>query len=254
MRSQYIGIFVLALTFVISSTKVYAQASQYKRAEKPASTKKKSNEKLDISDLEKRYWAPKDTEFKVVQNRKFTKANRYQFSLAMGKVINDVFEEGSATSLSFGYFFDEKNGVEVLYESYDLSDNDVTAQVKSAGGAPEFGSEKTFYGVKYNWIPFYGKLSVLDSNIIYFDMALSAGLGMMNYEQDRATAANPSASAVALIVDITQQYFFTKHFSLRVDFKNRIYNEEKINSDTGVSLGSSTRFSTYIMFGGTYYY
>src|SRR5687768_17351365 len=42
-----------------------------------AGVKKPESEKLDIQGLEEKYWAPKDTDFSVVQNRTYTKAKRF---------------------------------------------------------------------------------------------------------------------------------------------------------------------------------
>ena len=42
-----------------------------------------TEEKVDISDLEQKYWAPKDVEFNVVQNRLYSKAGRFGITPAI---------------------------------------------------------------------------------------------------------------------------------------------------------------------------
>src|SRR5690349_4425346 len=105
------GILAAFALFLISSVS-FGQSDQYKR-EKPAAKKEDSkkdagkpgapaapgtaakpddkSDKLDISDLEQKYWAPKDTDFSVVQNRTYTKAGKLGVSLMTGPIINDTF-------------------------------------------------------------------------------------------------------------------------------------------------------------------
>src|SRR5690349_4976024 len=45
------------------------------------------SEKLDVSDLENKYWAPKDTDFSVVQNRTYTKEHKLFLSGEFGPDI-----------------------------------------------------------------------------------------------------------------------------------------------------------------------
>ncbi len=73
----------------------------------------KKDEKLDITDLEQKYWAPKDTDFSVVQNRTYTKAGRVALSLS-GPIVNDPFSSGYNPSVKVNYYFSERYGVEEI--------------------------------------------------------------------------------------------------------------------------------------------
>lgn len=240
---------------------LYAQTNQYKRkatkkkATSSRSKAKATNQKLNLEDLEKRYWAPKDTEFKVVQNRKFKKAKRYNVTLMGGVLFNDPFIEGTNLGLSTAYYFDEHHGIEVRYEHYNHAMGEAGEQVIEKGGRPDLNFEKWYLGAAYSWIPFYGKISVLDSKIIYFDMAFSAGLGLIEYEQQsQSSFAAKTKTAVAVNLDLSQQFFIHKNWALRLDARTKIYQEDRIRNSDGTSLGSATQVNTYIMFGATYFF
>lgn len=253
---------------IFASPLANAQSSQYKRKAKPAAKKsagKKApaksgsatNQKLDIENLEKRYWAPKDTEFKVVQNRKFNKAKRYNLSVMGGTLFNDSFSEGDNLLISSTHYFDEHNGLEVRLEFPNQRPNEGAKEVQAKGGNPDQNFEDWAFSVNYNWIPFYGKISVLDNKIIYFDMAVYAGLGYVKYTQqvkdDYSHFAETLGSA-SFNFGISQQYFLSKHWALKLDVSSRYYKEERRLYQDGTSQGSFNQFNTYILFGGTYFF
>jgi hypothetical protein len=55
-----------------------------------ASPSPNPDKKVDISDLENRYWTAKDTEFSVVQNRLYTKAKRFSVTLQGGTDLSNT--------------------------------------------------------------------------------------------------------------------------------------------------------------------
>ena len=260
-----------SLSLVLFSSIAAAQSSQYKRkqttpkatatkaasskagtpntaAEKPA-----SNQKLNIEDLEKRYWAPKDTEFKVVQNRKFSKEGRFNLSLGTGILFNDTFSTGTNLFLSSTHYFNEHHGVELRFEMPNQTQNEGTRQVQSVGGEPDQNFEDWALAVNYNWIPFYGKISVLDEKIIYFDMAIYAGLGAVQYTQ-QGVANTRSLNSFSFNFGVSQQYFLSKNWALKLDVSTRLYNEQRIEFQSSADLGTFKQLNTYILFGGTYFF
>lgn len=256
------NLLLISAASLLGLSMAYGQSSQYKRksapkkkATKARSKAKATNQKLNLEDLEKRYWAPKDTEFKVVQNRKFKKAKRYNITAMGGVLFNDPFISGTNLGLSTAYYFDEHNGIEVRYEHYTHTMGEAGDQVIEKGGRPDLNFEKWYLGASYTWIPFYGKISVLDSKIIYFDMAFSAGLGLIQYEQQSQIAsAVKTKNALALNLDVSQQFFIHRNWALRLDARTKVYQEDRVRNSDGVSLGAKTQFNTYIMFGATYFF
>src|SRR3954454_2812075 len=58
--------------------------------------KNANSDKVDVTELEKKYWAPKDTDFSVVQNRTYSKQGKFAISALYGLHIDDDFSKGSA--------------------------------------------------------------------------------------------------------------------------------------------------------------
>lgn len=259
IRSELVIAFLLTFGMMGSA---FAQTSQYQRKAAPKAAKKKksskkaaTNQKLDIENLEKRYWAPKDTEFKVVQNRKFTKAKRFNLSLAGGVLFNDSFSEGTTLMLSSTHYFNEHNGIEVRVEIPSQSPNEGAKEVQNKGGNPDQNFEDWALGVHYNWIPFYGKISVLDEKIIYFDMAVYAGFGYVQYTQQVASGnVSDTIGTASFNFGVSQQFFINSSLALKLDVASRFYREERRLYQDGTSQGSFNQLNTYIMFGGTYFF
>ncbi len=203
-------------------------------AAKPADTK---SEKVDIQQIEQEYWQQKDTEFHVVQSRRYTKEKKPFVHAGYGILVNDTFNKGGAYTISGGYYFKEQMGVEAFYTSIDAENSKVVNEMLSLGGGPQYAHPTAQYGVTWNWMPIYGKVSVFDKSIIYFDMGLHLGLGIAEYERvlhDGAPVTPPTMpgmitekdTSFMLIADISQQFFLSDRWALRVDLKNRFYKRD----------------------------
>lgn len=226
-----------------------------KDSKKSGSSSKASEEKVDISDLEQKYWAPKDVEFNVVQNRVYSKAGRFGITPAIGPLVTDSFSSGTVYGLSANYYFSERYGVEATYSKYSLKDSTVTEGfISSNGTTADFNRQTYFYGASFNWIPIYAKLSLLEKKILYFDMSISPGIGVMGYEQQVSSGSAPQNSSIAFTLDIAQHYFLSKEFALRVDMRNRFYNDSVIKYRTREPVKDKGNHSVAVQFGLTYYF
>jgi outer membrane beta-barrel protein len=222
----------------------------------------KDSDKLDLKKLEDKYWAAKDTDFSVVQNRAYTKANRYFLSLGYGPLINDEWSIGRMTNIAAGYYFSERWGVELAHEMGDLRDNDGVGELNDHGAMPNYNKFKTYTSVNAIWVPFYAKMSFLDKKIVYFDMQFALGLGNMVYEiqKDPSEGGSQSKTAIGVNFDFTQQLFFSEHFAFRLDLKNKFTSQDrrvyKFSGSIKPSedLGATTRQDTTFLLGFTYFY
>jgi outer membrane beta-barrel protein len=226
-----------------------------------AAPEAEKSDKVDISDIENKYWAPKDTDFSVVQNRTYTKEGKFGLALQGGLLVNDGYSDGTVYGGTVNYFFSERYGVEATYATADVHENDSTKRLIDYGGGikPDYGRMQNYYGVAFNWIPFYAKMSVLGKKIIYFDMAFSPAIGMMNYEQV-TEGGGLDKSAMAYGFDVTQYFFLSKNFSLRVDLRNRWFKEDvaKYYTSDGISMGTTfrnkTTTNTQLLFGVNFFF
>ena len=254
----------------LSAIDAQAQSAQYKRPKKAPVAKEKTkvkggakskqnSDKLDITDLENKYWAPKDTDFSVVQSRTYSKKEKFAFSLMGGLLVNDSYSTGTVLSFSGSYYFSERSGVEISYITTDSKNNDMTEAFKNQPGSgilPDHGKIQSYYGIGYNWVPVYAKMSVLGKKIVYFDMAVTPGIGMTQYEQQMQDG-NINKSALTLSLDLTQYFFFSKHFALRADLKNRWFAEEVIGyagTNKGTVIRNNTSNTSQFTVGATFYF
>lgn len=246
-------VIVFALTAGVNA---FAQGPKARATPPPApEASVGQGDKLDVSDLEKKYWAAKDTDFNVVQNRLYSKAGRLALTLNYGMYVGEPWSEGATYGGGLNYFFSERYGIEATYTQTDSSDNDSTQYIKAnQGGAPDHNKMKDFYGVSFNWVPFYAKVSFLNSRIIYFDMSVSPGVGMTTYEQ-QLQEGNQRKSSPTFTLDITQHYFLTKWLAIRADYKNRWYNQEVLSySSTNRRTKTELNNTGLLMLGVTLYW
>jgi outer membrane beta-barrel protein len=259
---------------------LFAQSSQYKRpgsnaADVPKDAGKAAapapatapaapadGAKVDVSDLEQKYWAPKDTDFSVVQNRTYTKANKMSGSIGYASLINDSYSDGAAVGWTLNYFFSERMGVELSLLNASLRNNEVSEGFLNDPGntgdvVPNHSKITDSYGVSFNYVPIYAKVSFLNKSIIYFDMAISPGLAVVNYEQQiepKDGQSNRQQSTVAFTLDLTQYFFLDRWFALRFDLRNMWYREQKVNYKNGTVIDDFTNNTTWFMFGTTFYF
>lgn len=217
------------------------------------------SDKLDISDLEQKYWSPKDTDFGVVQNRTYTKEKRFSLSVLYGPIMNDVFNTGNNLGIIGNYYFSERHGVEVFYIDSDLKDSDAVSDFRklSLGGTkPDFGRVQNYYGVGYNFVPIYAKMSLLGRKIIYFDMAITPGIGMTTYEKqsDCTPKCSEEETVFSYSLDITQYFFFSRRWAVRFDWRSRWFTEEVIGYTNGQKVRDKTNNTTNLLMGLSFFF
>ena len=165
-------------------------------------------------------------------------------ALQGGLLVNDGYSDGSIYGATANYFFSERYGMEATYTVADLEENDSVKSLVTYGGGikPDFGQVTGYYGVAFNWVPFYAKMSVLGKKIMYFDMAFSPAIGMMQYDQITENG-NQGKSALAYGFDITQYFFLSQNFSVRFDLRNRWFKEDvaKYYTSGGIPVGQTFR-------------
>lgn len=252
----------LILTLMlIGSSLAHAQTTT--PAAKPA-TGGSGSDKLDIKKLEQKYWSAKDDDFAVVQNRRYTKAGRFFLSANGGVPFNDPFSSGNIYGATFGYFFNERWGIDLDYKTGSLHDNDATSQfINQYGTYPDHNVFKSSEFVNVTLVPFYAKMSFMDTSIIYFDMGFSLGAGSVKYSIQKKEG-NDDESAAAVKFSVFQQIFFTEHWALRADLSNTWANEKRMkyylpNDPThgytaDRDLGTKMTNDTSLLLGITYWF
>ena len=214
-------------------------------------------DKLDVSGLENKYWAAKDSDFNVVQNRVYSKAGRFAVTGSFGSLVNDPWTTGTVMDGSLAYYFNEHWGVEFHYSQITSQDNQAVQRLRGQLGFPDHNQLTNFYGLQADWVPFYAKMSLMNWAIIYSDLQIALGAGMQGY-QEQESDGNPTMTTPAVTLDITESFYITRYVALRIDLKNRWYSEQTVKynltNGTHASNGNDTANATLLMAGLTVFF
>jgi outer membrane beta-barrel protein len=183
---------------------------------------------LRLDQLEQRYWSAKDDDFRVVQNRVYSKEGRLALTLHHGNLMNDNFGDGSLTGLAASYYFNEHWGLELNYLDSSVTRTDAMKRVERLGTMPDHSLIDSTMTLSAVWIPFYAKMSVMDKTIIYFDMAFGVGVGQTEYSIQRQNLSGIPKSTPHISLDATQFYYLNTSLAVRLDVKYQIFEQERL--------------------------
>jgi outer membrane beta-barrel protein len=205
-------------------------------------------EKLDTNALKNKYWARGDsTQLGVVQNRTYSKARKFALGMFGGTVMSDPWLNTTTYGASLGYHFNEFMSAELLYMKDIVGPSSALELFRSKNGRVNTNEPKNYYGAEGVFSLIYGKVSLLGSSIIYYDMHMNAGLGRTS--TDSGSYLTPS-------VGLGQRYFISQKMSIRLDYRMMIFREQLIEqtdtSKLGTIAGTRTNFSNTITLGLDY--
>ena len=211
-----------------------------------------------IHENEQKYWAAKDDDFSVVQNRAFSKAKRWYGTLQYGRAINDPYYTGSYMGLSTGYYFNETWGLEGVYQTTNFEKSNSFKTILEKGGSPTVNRAKGKVFINGLWMPIYAKMSLFDKKIIHFDMGFSFGVGQLSYDKQyykgtfpAGTVESKADSSTGYSIGVTQQFYFSRLAALKVDFNNTFGTQKTLNFSGGATGGTKSINDTSIMIGLT---
>lgn len=222
----------------------------------------RSSDKVDLKKLEDKYWSAKDEDYGVIQNRTYSKAEKFYGSLVWGTLINDPFAEAKPVGGMLGYYFTEDFGVELTYLNHDSKKNETVQKLNSVNVAvsPNYNLVKNAMSASLTYTPFYAKMAFMNKAILYFDMGFTAGVGMTTYDQvstpsQGAAEQLNSKSAPHFELGFMQQLFVSKNVAFRLDLKNTFYSQKVVpyQSNFNTTTGEETKSAndTTLTFGLT---
>jgi outer membrane beta-barrel protein len=189
----------------------------------------------------------------VLQNRYFLKTLRPEIGLAYGAMLNEAYTKTRASGVRLGLFASEWVGAEIQYFKMSVEDTEDRKALNTlryrpldpnadanivVSPDPEINPIRSILDFNVIAAPFYGKMNLLDKHIIYSDLYLSAGLSKVDTSQGNLTAFSIGAG---------QRFYFSGNWSVRFDFKDRIYSEKRSGKD-------STKHAYSIDFGASYFF
>lgn len=238
----------VVLIAVLTSTVLAADKKTNEAPAKPvveAPVQDQGN-RVDVQGIKQKYWARGDeTEIGVVQNRQFSKSGKFQIGLMGGASLTDTFLSVKEGGGNVGYHFSEYFSANLLYWKYFVKNSgDLETFQDTRGATANTNEPKYYFGGEVTGSFLYGKLALFASKIIYFDMNVTGGVGMIDTETGKNFA--PS-------IGLGQRYFLSKYFSLKVDYRMLVYHEDipekQITNKLGTIAGSRTNFSHNVTLG-----
>lgn len=227
---------IITLTLALASPSAFAQDDR-------------GSDKVDLKKLEDKYWAAKDDDYGVIQNRTFSKSGKFFGSLVYGTLINDPYATSKALGGMVGYYFTEDFGIEGSYLNYDSKKNENIESLKNNGTStdlsPNYNLIRNSLAISATYTPFYAKMAFMNKSIMYFDMGFTLGAGLTTYDQVRKPALGTneefiSQSSPHVEFGVMQQLFITKNVAVRMDLKNTFYNQEVIQYQANFNNNRST--------------
>ena len=168
----------------------------------------------------------------VLQNRYFVKSLRPEVGIMAGSFLNEAYTDTASTGFRISLFLTEWLGVEGQSVSNVVRDSDDRKALNKlryrkvdteeiVTPDPEVNPIYGSSDITAVFAPFYGKLNFMDFMILYSDLYFTAGISKVDTSQGDLNAA---------VLGLGQRFYFAKSVSFRVDFKDRIFSEERSGS------------------------
>lgn len=228
---------VLGVLGLLMTQGAYAQTQpQTQPQAQPA-----ADESIDLKAIRQEY----TTQLQIVQNRAFPKKHRFGIGLSASMISTDPFLNVKGFGGDLNFYISEMFALQALGWVDKVSPSTALKMFETNNGyTVNSNFPKWFAGVGLLWIPIYGKLNLLDSGIIYYDLHTGVHGGMRGTD---------SGNNVAFSWTIGQDIFLNRHFTLKVDyrllfFKQKIL-EKVLPATLGNVLSEPTEFSHVMSLG-----
>lgn len=174
---------------------------------------------------------------RVIQRRPFLRRNRVELSPQLGTNINDSLVTMFVAGGNINYHITEVmavgfNGGYSLGSETDLFDK----VIEDYELFPEVSKIIWYANVHFQYAPIYGKFALFNTWIIPWDLYVLLGAGWTRTELE----GHPTLSA-----GIGQRYFMNRWFTLNLELRDNIYNE---NYPGGSEIVNNVMFTAGVGF------
>lgn len=190
----------------------------------------------------------------VVQRKPFLRKGRVELAPTFGVTVNDSlirqFEVGGTLSYHITEFIWISGG----YQHYDFGGEfggvtDEYFEVQNrTGSIPEVVELEWAGGGDLGIVPIYGKFAMFDSAIVYYDVSLFLGGGVMQH-----TAGDGSTSAPYGEIGLMPRVFLNDWLSLDISVKDRVMSADLSSGSSLLhTVVVNAGLSIYVPFGFEY--
>jgi len=214
--------------------------------------------------------------YNVVQNRFFTKDQRFELSPMLGYVPNNPFVKRYIVGVMGAYHLSETFAIEgAAMLSPDLGNSDVKDLTRTlvviaqdaGSGSSKFQQplEKMTLGGTFaaRWSPIYGKINLIGESVLNFDTYFTGGLGILSLAEYRAryndACTDPSTgcdvvdlgqstprAVVPVNLGVGMDFFLTGSLALKLDARDYLYIDKKPQYDPNTPETESRLYSTFL--------
>ena len=192
-------------------------------------------------------WLSKSDQFVIYQDRKITKTNQFLASFSVARHRLNGISKNNDLTFDGSYYWNETNGMGA-YVVFSFDSLEDSIESRSDSDLIFRNNSKYQVGIKYDWVPLYGK-HLYKRKVIYTDIGLSAGLGLSSYEHNGNALANSNSelnfeSATAFdfrFVGFLRVFLENKYFlKISIQFRNtEIQEANELNQELS---GTSRQF------------
>ncbi|MBY0470654.1 outer membrane beta-barrel domain-containing protein [bacterium] len=174
-------------------------------------------------------WLDPDKKIYVLQNRKYTKANKVLLSGFIGTNVSAPFRTSYSFEPRFAYYFNEMFGIETFYALSTNAENSTFQALKTANptSLPVVREIRAKYGIMLHYVPWYAKINVFNQ-VLYFDWYLAGGVGTVQAARDTRTSAAAASvyeneNYFSFFWSTGHQYHLSRTFVVRLDFSGTYF-------------------------------
>ena len=157
---------------------------------------------------------------RVVLNRNVITDKRLEFGGGVGLEMNEPYYADVMGQIQATYNISDVHAINVQGLLWQGGLSDYGTQLKAGGpkflpfDATNAPHPKYALMANYQFVAYYGKISLTKRTVMNLNLFALAGAGYLNLDSQNTIAAN---------VGLGQNFFFTRHFGVRVDLRVFMY-------------------------------
>jgi outer membrane beta-barrel protein len=194
-------------------------------------------------------WLDPEKKIYVVQNRKYTKAQKIELALNGGIGIGEPYRKRRIVMPRIFYYFNEHFGASFMAGFAKNAENNNLSQLRLVTKViPAVRDINSFYGASVVWLPWYGKINMFNQ-ILYLDWHFEIGVGQVTSEIDLNTSStgNPNlnqSTYTSFHYGTGMKFFITRNIAARLDYLAVNY-KAPIGIDGSLTSGNGATQDTY---------
>lgn len=183
-------------------------------------------------------WLDPEKKIYVLQNRRYTKANKVMLSMMAGPGFSNPYRSTLSIEPRAAYYISEDLGFEVFYDKTINSANNTYNALAATGTNvfPVIREIQSEVGFLVHWAPFYAKINVFNS-ILYFDWYFEGGLGSLTsgVTTSKNSTDFSNQNEMSFFLGTGHQFHLNDRFTVRLDFMGTYY-QAPLQGTTGSNV------------------